>query len=124
MLHSATGRMFIATSWAMVTTMATLWSQSPRAEQSARTHITIPFLANDTQPNDLEFEGAECEVTATGNAMTCAFQQLFLTMAPVAPDTCLVTTNRYDRVFQRDSPNHWISREGPEGVCGLLDVAT
>ena len=42
----------------------------------------------------------------------------------VAPDTCLVTTNRYDRVFRRDAPSHWTSTEGPEGVCGLLDVAT
>jgi hypothetical protein len=103
----------------------TMWNAAPRAQTpTPQSHVVIPFLANATKPTALEFEGAECDVDASGNRMTCAFQQLFLTTSPVAPDTCLVTTNRYDRVFRRDSPNHWTSSEGPAGVCGLLDVAT
>ena len=105
---------------------ATIWAQSPTAQIAGPTqnHVTIPFLANASKPSDLEFEGAECEIGAGGSRMTCAFQQLFLTTSPVAPDTCLVTTNRYEREFRRDSPVRWINREGPEGVCGLIDVVT
>jgi len=93
---------------------ATIWAQSPTAQIAGPTqnHVTIPFLANASKPSDLEFEGAECEIGAGGSRMTCAFQQLFLTTSPVAPDTCLVTTNRYEREFRRDSPVRWINREG------------
>jgi len=123
MVISIIGRALLAT--AATAVAATIWEQSPSAQAPApRSHITIPFLASATKPNDLEFEGAECDVDASGARMTCAFQQLFLTTSPMAPDTCLVTTNRYDRVFRRDGPNHWTSSESPEGVCGLLDVAT
>ena len=114
MVTSASGRAFIA---------ATLRRRSSRRSGKGATRsnvhavsdpvMTIPFLANATKPTDLEFEGAECDVDASGNRMTCAFQQLFLTTSPLAPDTCLVTTNRYDRVFQRDSSSHWTSTEGP-----------
>ena len=116
-------RTFVPTALASIA--ITIWAQFPAAQTPLRrSHITIPFLASATKPNDLEFEGAECDVDANGTRMTCAFQQLFLTTASIAPDTCLVTTNRYDRVFRRDGPNHWTSSEGPEGSCGLLDVAT
>src|SRR5262245_37072 len=123
MVISSIRRTLLAAAAAAVA--ATIWAQSPSAQALApRSHITIPFLASATKPNDLEFEGAECDVDASGTRMTCAFQQLFLTTSSIAPDTCLVTTNRYDRVFRRDGPHHWTSSEGPEGVCGLLDVAT
>jgi len=92
------------------------------AQGQISSHVTIPFLANATRPNDLEFEGAECDVA--GDRMTCAFQQLFLTTSPAAPDTCLVTTNSYDRVFRRDSLTHWTSTDSPTGVCGVVDVVT
>jgi hypothetical protein len=111
---------------AVGTIAAAIWAQSLTAQilRPTQNHVTIPFLANASKPADLEFEGAECELEAGGSRMTCAFQQLFLTTSPVAPDTCLVTTNRYDREFRRDSPNRWTNREGPEGICGLLDVVT
>jgi hypothetical protein len=87
-------------------------------------HIVIPFLANATKPADLDFEGGECELDASRNRMDCTFQQVFLTTSDLAPDTCLITTNRYERTFRRDTATRWVSTEGPEGVCGLLDVAT
>ena len=124
MVTSASGRSFIATAFAVAAAVFGVKATLAQTSTSQRSHITIPFLANATKPTDLEFEGAECDVDASGNRMTCAFQQVFLTTSAVAPDTCLVTTNRYDRVFQRDSPSHWTSTGGPEGVCGLLDVAT
>jgi hypothetical protein len=87
-------------------------------------HVVIPFLANQTRPADLNFEGAECEINSDGQAMACQFQQVFLTVAESVPDTCLITTNRYERTFRRQADARWISSEGPTGDCGLLDVAT
>jgi hypothetical protein len=111
---------------AVATVAAAMWAQSLSAQipGPTRNHVSIPALANASKPTDLEFEGAECEIEAGGSRMTCAFQQLFLTTSPVVPDTCLVTTNRYDREFRRDSPDRWTNREGPEGICGLIDVVT
>jgi len=94
------------------------------APAASPSHVVIPFLANATKPTDLDFEGGECDLAENGNRMSCAFQQVFLTTSDVAPDTCLVTANRYARVFIRDSVTRWVSTEGPEGVCGVLDVAT
>ena len=42
----------------------------------------------------------------------------------VAPETCLVTTNRYQRIFRHETDGRWVSAQGPEGNCGVLDVAT
>jgi hypothetical protein len=87
-------------------------------------HVTIPFLANATKPNDLDFQGGECDIDRAGTTMTCRFQQVFLTTAAAAPDTCFVTTNRYDRVFRKQSDAQWISTEGLDGVCAVNDVVT
>ena len=90
----------------------------------ARPRVVIPFLASVEKPADLGFEGAECDVDAGGKRMTCEFQQVFLTTSTVAPGTCLVTTNSYGRSFQKDTSSRWVSREGPTGACGTIDVAT
>jgi hypothetical protein len=89
-------------------------------------HLTIPFLANATKPAALEFEAAECEVDAAGTSMDCAFRQVFLTTSDLVPDTCLVTTNGYERRFERIAPTatRWTSRQTPQGRCGVVDVVT
>jgi hypothetical protein len=94
------------------------------ATPASPSHVVIPFLANMTKPADLDFEGGECDVDASGDRMACTFQQVFLTTSAAAPDTCLITTNRYQRDFRRDTASRWVSTEGPDGECGLLDVAT
>jgi hypothetical protein len=81
-------------------------------------------LANATRPVDLEFEAGECEVDASGTTMECRFRQVFLTPAAFDPQTCLITTNGYERTFQKQAANRWVSRSEPEGVCGLTDTAT
>src|SRR6266550_6731315 len=104
-----------------------LWEPSPFAQtpaQSSPSHVVIPFLANATKSTDLDFEGGECDVDASGDRMTCTFQQVFLTTSPVAPDTCLITTHSYERVFRRESATRWTNAEGPEGICGVMDVTT
>ena len=103
------------------------WRQTSFAQiatSPSPSHVVIPFLANATKPADLDFEGGECELDTSGNRMACTFQQVFLTTSAVAPDTCLITTNRYERDFRRDTASRWMSTEGPDGVCGVLDVAT
>lgn len=97
---------------------------SLNAQQPAASHVTIPFLANATKPADLDFEGGECDVDRTGRTMTCEFQQVFLTASPLDADTCLVTTNRYERAFQKETDTRWVSREKPTGVCGVVDTVT
>jgi hypothetical protein len=93
------------------------------AQPSAR-HVTVPFLANATKPANLDFQGGECDVDADGNAMTCQFEQVILTLSDVAPQTCFITTNHYDRVFQKQSATGWINRQGAEGACGIAEVTT
>ena len=95
-----------------------------QARPGQATHITIPALANATKPSDLDFMGAECDIDPRGHTMECQFQQVFLTVAAFDAQTCLVTTNRYARTFQNQTATRWVSTEGPDGVCGLLDVAT
>jgi hypothetical protein len=88
------------------------------------THIVIPSLANAAQPSALDFEGAECDVNPSGDTMACEFQQVFLTLAPFDPQMCLITTNRYERTFQKQDGVRWVSSEGPTGECGVIDVMT
>lgn len=103
-------------------------AQAPSVQESRAaapdSHIVIPFLADATRPAALEFEGGECDLEAGGSRMTCTFQQVFLTTSSVAPDTCLVTTNRYQRTFRQEAAGKWVSNLGPEGSCGVVDVAT
>jgi hypothetical protein len=94
------------------------------ATTPASSHLVIPFLANATKPSDLGFEAGECEIDRAGISMTCQFHQVFLTTADRVPDTCLVTTNQYQRTFQRQAERRWISTEEPAGDCGLLEVVT
>jgi hypothetical protein len=96
-------------------------AQVPALAPASR--VVIPFLATESKPAALEFEGAECEANGAGTALRCEFQQVFLTSAEV-PDTCLITTNRYERAFLKDTDGRWISRDAPAGVCGVMEVFT
>lgn len=102
-------------------------SAAPASTQDATpaaTRVVIASLANDTNPSDLDFQGGECEIGRTGRTMDCEFQQVFLTISPLDAQTCLVTTNRYARTFEKTAEHVWVSREGPTGPCGTLDVST
>src|SRR5688572_28406869 len=105
-----------------------VWCEPSVAQSPATSpgRVIIPFLASVNRPADLEFEGVECERDANGKQMECTFQQVFLTTSAIVPDTCLITTNRYARTFDldRESVNRWVSTEGPEGVCGIVDIVT
>ena len=97
---------------------------SAHAQNPSPSHVVIPFLANATKPSALEFEGAECETNRGGTTLRCEFEQVFLTTSDLAPDTCLVTTNRYAKTFLRGAERRWVSSEMPAGVCGVTEVVT
>jgi hypothetical protein len=56
--------------------------------------------------------------------MRCEFQQVFLTTTDIAPDTCLVTTNRYERTFEQRGAGEWVSSGVPSGACGVRELVT
>jgi hypothetical protein len=101
----------------------TIWCDVAGAQPAPGSHVVIPFLANAAKPSALEFEGAECEANRAGTTLRCEFQQVFLTTAEV-PDTCLITTNRYQKTFQRETTGRWVSSDAPAGVCGVMEVVT
>ncbi len=99
-------------------------AQPAAGVQPAASNRVVIALANADNPSDLDYQGGECEINAAGTRMECGFQQVFLTIFPLDSATCLITTNQYARIFEKQSPTRWVSREGPKGECGLLDVAT
>jgi hypothetical protein len=109
----------------VVAALAPIHARQPAAgpDETPGRHLVIPSLANATRPADLDFQAGECDVDDKGTAMTCQFQQVFLTVALFDAKTCLVTTNRYERTFVRGSAGDWVSRDGPEGECGIVDEA-
>jgi hypothetical protein len=101
-----------------------IFAQAPTGLPAASNRVVIASLANASSLSDLDYQGGECEIDAAGAEMLCGFQQVFLTISPLDPQTCLITTNQYARRFRKQSPTRWVSSEGPEGECGVLDVAT
>jgi hypothetical protein len=108
----------------VVTAIAFAICTPAHAQNPLPSHIAIPFLANAAKPAALEFEGAECEMNGGGTTLRCEFEQLFFTTSDVAPDTCLVTTNRYGKTFLRGGEGRWVSSDSPAGVCGVTEVVT
>jgi hypothetical protein len=97
-------------------------TRQDRTERGPR-RVTIPFLASTTRPSALEYEAAACDISLAGDVMTCRFQQVFLTVSSLDPQTCLITTNGYERTFNRDSASRWLSVQPVDGECGILDTA-
>ena len=108
--------------------VATVPSSSGRAQtrgvaSTAETHLTIPYLAS-TKPGDIEFAAAECDVTQSGEQMTCRFRQVFVTIASIDTTACVITSNGYEQTFRRNAPTRWISVNQPVGECGSVESTT
>ena len=56
--------------------------------------------------------------------MTCTFQQVLLNQSGIPSDTCQIITNRYEMTFKSQGPRRWVSNEGPNGACGIVEVTT
>jgi hypothetical protein len=73
-------------------------AQSKQGTASPET--TVMILANATRPKDLDSEGVTCRIATSGQAMTCSFQQVLLVPGRDDPETCAITTNRYEENFR------------------------
>src|SRR5436190_21662768 len=99
--------------------VAAVGARSQTFGASDSSHVTIPFLASATRLDDLSFEAAECDVDRLRDVLSCRFQQVIFTPSPLAPDTCLVSTNGYERTFTKRSASEWISVGKPSEPCGV-----
>lgn len=99
-------------------------AQSPSLPAPAAHSLTIPFLANDSKPNDLDFTAASCDVAADGGTMNCRFRQVFLTVADNDITTCVMTTNEYDQIFRRSAPARWTTTTTVDDRCGRAETTT
>jgi hypothetical protein len=86
--------------------------------------ITVMPMANMSRPTDLDFQGGSCDITASGTAMTCAFQQVLITPAPEDPSTCRIVTNHFTQTFSKQGDRSWVNSEGPDGPCGTVTETT
>ena len=86
--------------------------------------LVIPYLANATKPDDLDFAAAQCDIAPGGEQMACRFRQVFLTIASIDPTTCILTSNGYEQTFRRESATRWVSTAAPGGECGIVDTTT
>ena len=107
----------------VVALMAVVVSGGAGAETQP-THIALMPMANMSKPADLDFQGGTCDLKADGSTMTCAFQQVFITPVPEDRTACRIVTNHYVQTFHRQADRQWVSREGPEGPCGVMTVTT
>ena len=101
-------------------TSSSAQAQKSGAASAAETHLTIPYLAS-TKAGDIEFAAAECDVTQSGEQMTCRFRQVFVTVASIDTSACVITSNGYEQTFRRTAPTHWTSVSDPVGACGIVE---
>jgi hypothetical protein len=103
----------------------TVQAQAPRpAAPPLPPHFAIPYLANDTTPEALDFAAAECDAVNGGERLECRFRQVFVTTASIEPSACVISSNGYDLSLHRDAPARWSSTGEPVGDCGLVEVTT
>jgi hypothetical protein len=105
-------------------TMATPGVAQERKGAAAPQRLTIPYLANATKPDDLDFAAAQCDLTPAGEEMACRFRQVFLTIASIDPATCVMTTNGYEQTFHRESATRWVNTGAPAGECATVETTT
>ena len=104
--------------------LATAQAVSQTAPTALPREFAIPYLANATKPADLDFVAATCTTGPAGDVLSCRFRQLFLTISPIDRAACVITTNTYERAFQRDTGARWTSHEQQGGDCGNVETTT
>jgi hypothetical protein len=103
--------------------LAATAAQAPQGRQPER-RLTIPYLANDSKPQDLDFAAAECDLAQDGQRMDCRFRQVFVTTASHDATACVITSNGYALPFDKVSATRWVSVGAPDGVCGVVETTT
>src|SRR5574338_12502 len=102
----------------MAATLAVAACAVVASAQRRETSVTIPYLANASTPEALDYAAAVCDVSPDDQTMTCRFRQVFLTQTSIDPSSCAITTNGYEQAFRRASPARWISAGAASGDCG------
>ncbi len=87
-------------------------------------HFAIPYLANDTTPDALDFAAAECDAVNGGERLDCRFRQVFVTTASIEPSACVISSNGYELSLRREAAARWSAAADPVGDCGLVEVTT
>lgn len=97
---------------------------SARAQQRETT-VTIPYLANASAPDQLDFSAAVCDVSADGAAMHCRFRQVFILPTSMDPSNCAITTHGYELAFRLEQPGRWTDAgRDIGGECGFVETTT
>ncbi len=117
---------FISTAAVLATVMqiAVQAQAPPAAAPPLPPHFAIPYLANDTTPEALDFAAAECDTLDGGNQLDCRFRQVFITRSPLDASACVISSNGYDLSLRREGPARWATTGEPAGDCGLAEVTT
>ena len=105
-------------------TPVALGGQAVAGGQPQRRQLTIPYLANDSKPQDLDFAAAQCDLAPDGQRMDCRFRQVFVTTASHDATACVITSNGYALPFDKVSATRWVSVGTPDGVCGVVETTT
>jgi hypothetical protein len=105
-------------------TPVALGGQAVAGAQPQPRQLTIPYLANDSKPQDLDFAAAKCDVAQDGQRMECRFRQVFVTTASHDATVCVITSNGYTLPFDKVSATRWVSVGAPDGVCGVVETTT
>lgn len=107
-----------------LTALAVSGGTVARAQQGGTT-LTIPYLANASTPDQLDFSAAICDVSADGTAMQCRFRQVFILPTSLDPTHCAITTNGYEESFALEAPGRWTTAgKAIEGDCGFVERTT
>lgn len=94
------------------------------AAQPRETHVTIPYLANASEPDSLDYAAAMCDLSPDGLSMQCRFRQVFITPTSMDPTNCAITSNGYEQHFRLVKAGEWVSEESQGGECGLVETTT
>jgi hypothetical protein len=117
------GSVYACSSRVGILTLVSMCSPHVDARQAVGrpqpSHITI-LPRKRGKPADLGFEGGS-EIDKAGTR--CMSVSTILTTSDFAPQTCLITTNRYEQDLQKETSTR-CRREGPAGECGVVDVFT
>ena len=120
--RALTGGFVVVTTGVLAVAQANNRSEGTSAQHESKV-VLIYTMANASKPSELDFQGGRCEIDQAGRSMMCQFEQVLINSSD-DPQTCTIYTNHYERTFERQSATRWVSKAGPSGVCGVVDVTT
>ena len=96
----------------------------PTSPPATATTVTIPYLANASEPAALDFLAAACDRAPDGARLDCRFRQVFVTPTSADPTSCAITTNGYEQTFRRQTDTRWVDTSPRQGDCPVTETTT